>query len=86
MSDIRSEYEALQNGPKENHWGSKNGLQQVSEQCLDISFTLTNKFFDVENSYSEGYDFNRDGQWTNPTETRFWSDLESNRYRILSRF
>ena len=80
MSDIRSEYEALQNGPKENHWASKNGLQQVSEQCPDISYTLTNKFFDVENNYREEYDFNRDGQWTYPTETRFWSDLESNRY------
>ena len=80
MSDIRSEYEALQNGPKENHWASKNGLQQVSEQCPDISYTLTNKFFDVENNYREEYDFNRDSQWTYPTETRFWSDLESNRY------
>ena len=48
MSDIRSEYEALQNGPKENHWASKNGLQMVSEQCSNISYTLTNKFFDVE--------------------------------------
>ena len=80
VSDIRSEYEALQNGPKENHWASKNGLQQISEQCPNMSYTLTNKFFDVENIYREEYEFNRDGKWTYPTESRFWSYLESNRY------
>ena len=80
MSDVRSEYESLQNGAKENHWASKNGLQTVTETCPGKSYTLTNKYFDVENTYRDTYSFVDDGQWTYPSEGRFWSDLDSNRY------
>ena len=86
MPNVRSDYEALQNGPKQNHWESKNGLETISEKCPNFSYTLTNKFFDVDNIYNDKYSFVRDGQWTYPTESQFWSDLDNNRYRKFGLF
>ena len=46
-------------------------------QATGLFYSLSNKYFDVENIYGDEYSFNTIGNWTYPKTADFWANLSS---------